>query len=240
MRCVDFENRLNDAIDERRPLDEDAELRAHAAECGSCEGLLRDYESLLKCVVPLRATEPSAGFTLRVLSACETEIVAASRTAPVRGRMASFLALAASLLLLALPTWYWGRTYLWPTAPVGGEHQMQQASVPARGEQYSDSPAEQVAEANNVRPALVDQVSEAYEPYLVATTETFATALGSTSHDGDSDEEKDEAATRPIVWDGEFASEFRPVAASATRSVAALLRVLPGTTRPLDPQGLTQ
>jgi len=242
VRCEDFENRLNDAIDERRPPEEDAELLAHAAACSGCERLLRDYESVLKCLVPLRATEPSAGFTLRVISAYEPVMAAAPRTAPARGRAAAFLALAAALLLSALPAWYWWRGAPSATQPASDSATVGDAVAAADNFMAESAPPEQLAESDRApRPALVDQVSEAYEPYLVATTETLATALGANPPEGEETIAATEASTTaPIVWDGEFAAEIRPVAVSATRSVAALLRVLPGTTRPLDGQGITQ
>lgn len=36
MNCHEFENRLNDLLDERLPVGEDGALRAHAARCGNC------------------------------------------------------------------------------------------------------------------------------------------------------------------------------------------------------------
>ena len=47
MRCEDFESRLNEVMDDRRPLSSAADVEDHVRQCGECRELARSYEAVL-------------------------------------------------------------------------------------------------------------------------------------------------------------------------------------------------
>lgn len=47
MRCDEFEARLNQVLDDRRPLSSADDLQAHLRQCGGCREVARSYEALL-------------------------------------------------------------------------------------------------------------------------------------------------------------------------------------------------
>jgi hypothetical protein len=47
MRCDEFEARLNQVLDDRRPLSSADDLQAHLRQCGGCRETARSYEALL-------------------------------------------------------------------------------------------------------------------------------------------------------------------------------------------------
>jgi len=102
VRCEEFEQHLNDLLDERRRADGDAELSAHASTCAACERSLRDYEALLEGVALLEAPEPSAELAARVLARH-----AATARSPRRRLALAGLALAATVVVAALPAVGW-------------------------------------------------------------------------------------------------------------------------------------
>ena len=94
MHCEEFENKLNEAIDERRsPLVAD-ELTAHASGCPACDALWRGYEGLLTAVGALKAPITPVDLTAHVMA----EYTAARRT-PRRRMALAALALAATVLI---------------------------------------------------------------------------------------------------------------------------------------------
>ena len=50
MNCVWFETRLDDLLDERLPVDGDAELNEHAEACPRCAQLLADHQVMLEAI----------------------------------------------------------------------------------------------------------------------------------------------------------------------------------------------
>ncbi len=56
MRCVEFERRMNELLDERAALDSDRELGEHAEQCAACADLLCGQELLLRGMATLCMT----------------------------------------------------------------------------------------------------------------------------------------------------------------------------------------
>ena len=103
MRCEEFEIRLDELIDSRTRPSADTALVAHASQCASCERLLRDYESLLDGVAHMPMPSVPAGLPLRVVA----DWRAVPRTRAPRRRAFAALALAATLLVAAIPAIAW-------------------------------------------------------------------------------------------------------------------------------------
>jgi hypothetical protein len=220
VRCEEFEIRLNDIVDERRMPESDPELCAHAAGCGSCEQLLRGYETLLDSVAHLEKVEAAPELCYRVMA--EWQSVPHARA---HRRVRVELALAATLLVAALPALLWLRSRSSPPAAAPrAAHDAQVASA---------------ATVTGFRPALVDEAREAYEPLLVAAGKSLFEALGSFPSEDAPDE--DAAGAEPSRDEERTVfGDMGPVAESATRSVVALFRILPGTATSFEARGMNQ
>lgn len=100
MRCEDFEARLNEALDERRPISSVPELNQHIDDCVECRWLARSYEAvfagLREAVIPV---EPE-WVSRRVLEEVRPRTVLLTFR-----RAESLLTLAAALLLAVGLTW---------------------------------------------------------------------------------------------------------------------------------------
>ncbi len=73
MKCHEFEQRLNELLDERAPLDLDNVLSQHHQHCSGCQKLLRAYQDMLAAVrlcEPPRPNGAATGeeFTRRVVA----------------------------------------------------------------------------------------------------------------------------------------------------------------------------
>lgn len=100
MKCEEFENRLNQLLDDRLVPEWDAELRAHASDCGECRELARHYTLLLDGYAALVAPEPSPELAARVLDQLQAE---RPRTAQRLALAVGMFATAAALLVAVLP-----------------------------------------------------------------------------------------------------------------------------------------
>jgi hypothetical protein len=153
------------------------------------------------------------------------------------------LAMAASLLVALIPAGIWfAQTPRANTAQpelIASDMHKATASAPETAiasHDGADAAASDIA-TSDAQPALVDQARETYEPLLAATSEQWASVWGTDSasaQDGAAQHVDDEAEP------GFELAGIRPVAESASRSVAALLRVLPGSARALGEQGIPQ
>jgi hypothetical protein len=103
MRCVQFELRLNQLLDDRRDPDSDLELAEHARECPDCADLLLGHEMLLQGVATEKLDEPAAGrdFAVRVAA----EVANSARDSSWR-RWNWTIPTIAAALLLALAFWH--------------------------------------------------------------------------------------------------------------------------------------
>lgn len=67
MKCTDFEDRLNELLDDRRAPQDDAALQAHAEICSECREMLLAQESLFRGVALLQRRTPAPELGKRVL-----------------------------------------------------------------------------------------------------------------------------------------------------------------------------
>jgi hypothetical protein len=244
VRCEEFEARLNQIIDERGEPGADAALAAHASVCQACEQLKRDVESMLASmpVVATRVGPAPAGLPLRVVADWQ----ASRRDDRTRRRSRVMLAMAASLLVALIPAAIWFA--LAPRAETARPEliadEMQRATTSASETAIAshdgvDAAASDIA-PTDAQPALVDQARETYEPLLAATSEQWASVWGTAGDDKIPTEAAPAQRADDEADAGFELAGIRPVAESASRSVAALLRVLPGSARALGEQGIPQ
>jgi hypothetical protein len=83
MHCTEFEDRLNELLDERQPLTADTVLSAHASACAECAARLRGYETMCAGLSLLKVPTTSPDFTARVLQAVSAPTTIASVLHPV-------------------------------------------------------------------------------------------------------------------------------------------------------------
>jgi hypothetical protein len=97
MRCDELEQRLNQLLDQRQPLDADPDVAAHTCACPACAETVAAYRAMLAGVEALDPPEPTEAFTTRLLQ------VRQQRSMRRRVTYALLLATAAAILLAAWP-----------------------------------------------------------------------------------------------------------------------------------------
>jgi hypothetical protein len=104
MKCHDFDARVQQLLDDRRPLAGDGELTAHAMSCPQCEETLAAYETLLGGTRQLPRPALSNGFAARVVAEYRSGAVPvdSSRQVTAPGRWIVALAAIAALLVAAV------------------------------------------------------------------------------------------------------------------------------------------
>ena len=99
MKCTDFEDRLNDLLDERRSPCDDSALHAHAATCADCRELLAGHESLFRGLAVLNHRIVSPELGNRVLSEFNTPSLVPPLPPAPRRSWFTLIATAAAVLI---------------------------------------------------------------------------------------------------------------------------------------------
>jgi len=73
MQCETFEDRVNELLDERRSVSDDAALVEHATTCGTCRSTLDGYAALLTGLDAFDFQEPKTNFAEKVIAAVGSE-----------------------------------------------------------------------------------------------------------------------------------------------------------------------
>ena len=227
VRCEEFELRLDDLLDCTGPAS-DADVVAHAVAMRGVRPIAAQLRVAAGRTVRHAAAERSGGTA--AARGCRLAGSSAYRRAASKSPCGAVV-LAATLLVAAIPAFAWlmrsptlQKDNAAPAVVIAG-------SATDRGTPAADGHREPVDET---RVALVDQVRETYEPLVAATNDSLAGVWNALPAANGSDHtaspRADESATLDdAVLDEDLAASIRPVATSATRSVAALLRVLPGS-----------
>jgi len=100
MRCREFEDRMNDLLDQRLPPERDSLLLRHAGECHSCHQLLAGQATLLAGVELLEIPPVSTNFAAAVLAQSREIPVALAMNMPRSGKK-KWLGVLAGLVSLA-------------------------------------------------------------------------------------------------------------------------------------------
>ncbi|MEX0675852.1 MAG: hypothetical protein WD063_02175 [Pirellulales bacterium] len=98
MKCEEFEDRLNQALDQRRRPEWDADLRVHCDYCAECRELAAAYGVLLDAFYALATPEPPADLSVRVLDELRSRPSTSRRVS-----LATALVAMAAAALFVLP-----------------------------------------------------------------------------------------------------------------------------------------
>lgn len=108
MKCREFENRLNDLLDDRKRPEGDALLADHARDCEPCGQLLAGQQLLLAGIKRASLPATTSGFARRVVEQASPAIQVARR-APSSQRnwwaVGTLLTAAAAMLLILSLVW---------------------------------------------------------------------------------------------------------------------------------------
>jgi len=117
MKCREFNDRLNDLLDERSEPAGDARLAGHARECASCRLLLEDQQVVLATLKEVRVPAMGSDFARCVVAKASAADVARRQVAPQRMLWAvgTLLSTAAAALLVVSLIWQ-ARQGAWPFA----------------------------------------------------------------------------------------------------------------------------
>lgn len=99
MKCEEFEEQLNLALDQHRRPEWDPELRIHGDRCAECRELAALYSLLLDGFYALATPEPPADLATRVVDLARVR-PSMTRPLPI---VAAVLATAAAVLVVLLP-----------------------------------------------------------------------------------------------------------------------------------------
>lgn len=182
MRCDEFENRLNEVLDERRAWLSDGELAAHARSCAVCRDLASSYDAALHALVATAVADAQPGvryaarghstgvsdLTARVLgelTADRTPLVGPSlrwlRQYQNQWAMAAGVLLAVGLAWMALMR---APAERWPNAPPVAGRRESDPTSPARREKGMVVAPQNGAGEKRVVPNLVAKRSPSPQP----------------------------------------------------------------------------
>lgn len=107
MKCTDFEDRLNELLDDRRPPQDDPALQSHAESCSECREILLAQESLFRGVALLQRRSPAPELGKRVLLELNAPAatLAPLPSPPPRSWLSIMAAAAAVLLAIGFSVW---------------------------------------------------------------------------------------------------------------------------------------
>ncbi len=228
MQCVEFENRLNDLLDNRIAPEDDPQLNRHAQDCDACAGTLFAQQRLFQGLQASRLA-PSADLPDRILSRRHNEVQLQSGNYR-KLAWAVLLASAASiggLALLALQSP--GKTPV-VQPPTKSEPIQKQRDIavivpdrkssPLVVKNDDSNPLVTNANSQNLNSNQVDKNNdEKFDDYFVAL-ENFAAQLGD-----------------PKQFDGvseSLSPSFKPIRSSFGLALDALRRTMP---RGKEPKG---
>jgi hypothetical protein len=215
MQCREFEERLNQVLDERRSPASDSRLKAHASRCERCELLLAGYQSLMIGLAQSSPPSPGREFDRRVLAEAQaTPLVITAATRPGRSwaTFGAALTSAAAMLLAVTLIWYARKTgdRAGPWIPVGQNGNTVGATNPGRVWQ---------------RKEVVRETAFTSADFLI---EVPRVTHHLRSYHGSIDDLLPEAAQRYGEVE-EFAPGIRPLRVSLSVIWDTLCRTIPGT-----------
>lgn len=209
MHCEDFEDRLNVALDQRRPGVSDAEMWRHWEGCAYCRQVADSYAALLDGFHALPIPRAPAGLAHRVLD----ELHAHSN--PVRrwSLAAAMLATAAGLLVALVPL---VRPALEPDLPPGTVHTITvsapEAAVPLTPglEQFAIVRSIASLQGDDAAKLLALETGQG-----LAVVYLYAPGFAGSG------------TLAEAPWAVEVSESLKPVTESVTQTLGSLLRALP-------------
>lgn len=230
MRCVEFENRLNDVLDERGRPDLDMLLASHAHHCERCQLLLARYELACEAAGNLTCPKMSAGFSERVVN--EFLRQPRPRQATRLRWAAPLFAVAAVLLIAVLPMLRGKRPMRLPlnngAVAIGnpGAAANNRTVTQVAPKAVSPKTASAVASGQSFDPA-----AEHYADLAKETGSSLAAAVLYLPGVGGSLAGSEATFEQPS-WMGQVSDGLRPVTTSVSDALHVLLRVIPSSESP--------
>jgi hypothetical protein len=246
MKCTDFENRLNELLDDRLAPQDDASVVAHASGCADCREVLAAHEGLFRGLALLSRRTVSPELGKKVLREFNSPGAALPPLppAPRRGWLPMLATAAAILLAVGLSIWIVNRNrnprFAIQPAPRGG-HGNLAIIKPSNRTQPKETlaPAPLVApqppQVANVQPGPVPtpEENEAYR-------QTMASLASQWSANGQWSANPQWPHVETLNVE-QYAPGIRPIRESFEVALDALLRTIPSgkkETRPTPPQAL--
>lgn len=187
MRCETFEWRLNEVLDQRRPLSSASDVEEHIRQCGSCRELARSYESVLSGLAQAAVPAESTGLTQRVL----VEVSRPSTILFPRRRARLALAAAAALVAAVGVSWMFNgagrRGEALHDGPTVDRHRLVDAELPGKtdlatqGASAKKQPLEEPSGGEHVRAEVLSPMPQAtalLDPALMKADELLGSLPG--------------------------------------------------------------
>lgn len=234
MKCTDFENRLNELLDDRLSPQEDAALLSHAENCLDCREMLAAQESLFRGMALLQRRTPSPDLATRVLGELNTPAAPITLPPPVRTpfRWVRVLASAAAVLVaVSLGIWIVSRNNQQPIVAQPGPKNHSGLAFVKPGGSRPSKPVPQ-PESIAVQPQLVPA------PNPSAPQPDIDEALASLASHWPANAQWPQVETIDVE---QYAPGIRPIRESFEVAIDALLKTIPQgkkDARPAPPQAL--
>lgn len=137
MRCEDFEIRLNEVLDDRRPISSAADLSEHIRDCSECRQVARSYEAVFAGLRQAAVPAEPEWVSRRVLEQVQPRFARLTLR-----RAETLLALAAALLLAVGLSWL-----ARPNRPIASSR-LKTIDLPHARQPAAEKVAEQAARSN--------------------------------------------------------------------------------------------
>jgi hypothetical protein len=240
MKCIDFEDRLNEVLDLRLSPADDAVLQAHADVCADCRELLSAQANLFVGLAQLRRANRAPDFSRRVIADLRPEVVnvdlsVISDTSHSRRGWFTLLTSAAAIVLaVSVGVWVAGRN------SGSRETVTRTPSRPKAGTGLA------VAKPGTplVKPAEVPQVSPPPAPLIVVVPALpprspalpgMDQAMASLASHWPQAGQWPPVETLNVEQVEHYAPGIRPIRESFGVALDALLKTLPGKKEPVQP-----
>jgi hypothetical protein len=247
MKCTEFEDRLNQLLDDRRAPQDDPALQAHAATCSDCQEMLAVQESLFRGMALLhgRTAAPELGKrVLRELNAPAPTL--APLPSPPRRSWWTILASAAAVLLaVGFSVWLVTRTNQGPAVVQPRQPRSQPEGLAIGNRGVATPKVNQVQPAPPAPPLVVKQESLS-PPQRVLTPEereAYRQTMASLASQWSTGAQWPQLETIDIetINMEQYAPGIRPIRESFGVALDALLKTIPSgkkETPPAPPQAL--
>ncbi|WP_425618874.1 anti-sigma factor [Anatilimnocola sp. NA78] len=230
MKCTDFEDRLNDLLDDRLPVQDDPSLAAHADECADCREVLAAQDNLFRGLRVLQRQTNVPELGLPVMA--EFSAPAIPTIPPPRfQRPWAALLTSAAALIVAVSVGVWIASRSQPKDTIAQPNKSGGGQVHPDGLAIIVKPGpRQATKGPTPSQAPITQLPEFF-PNPYQQRESYWQAMESL------------ASQLPPVENLDvehYAPSFRPIRESFEVAIDVLMRTLPGhrAPRPTPPQAV--
>jgi hypothetical protein len=237
MQCCEFENRLNEILDERGRPELDMLLASHAHHCSSCQHMLARYELVCEAASNLPMPKLPADFARRVVEQhVQQSLSGLARSRRGKRRFAaSLLAVAALVLIAVLPMFANRRGMRLPSgndslalAKAGPQASASASPATAQLKPGDAVPHSSGPPSSGAFDPASEQYAQQYADLAKTTGRSLSAAVLYLPGVGGSLAGGEPAFEQP-VWISPVADGLRPVTDSMSDALHVLLRVIPSS-----------